>query len=189
MGSPMTDIKQRLADMRAEMQKLKDEGVSWEERMKQDAKDREERGNRQRALTWLRTLLFPFIEEQASIYGMTVREAADKIVRDGTRIDLLLRQNWDSSEIRRLLDSGLARSVVIGSASLLNESDEKTMEGSIWLLEKVLPEDLEGRDIRDAFAASAEGVKLWTDTMLGLKRLFANRMVRPAPARSPVRRF
>ncbi len=168
--------------MKVEMKKLQDEETNWEQRLEGMARQRQEARDKQNALSWLRTLLFPFVEELADVHGMTIREAADKIVRDRTRIDLLLRQNWENSEIRRLMDSGPARSLLVGSAGLLTETDQKTAEGAQWLLDKVLPDDLEGADIRDAFAASKDGTQLWTDTVVGLKRLFASRIARPGAA-------
>lgn len=173
--------RQRLADMRSEIDKLKQDEVSFEEELKKMGKERQERRDRQNALNWLRTLLFPFIEEKASAYNTTIRQATEKIVTDKTRIDLVLRENWDNSEIRQLLDSGPARMVMSGSANLLNETDEKTAEGARWLLHKVLPEDVEGLDIQEAFLKD-EG--LWVQTIIGLKKLFASRIGRPS-TRSP----
>jgi len=173
---PTSDQNQKLAEMKAAVEKSEMENLDFEKKIQEAAEQRKERGNRMTALSWMRTLLFPFIEERASAYNTTILEATEKIVHDKTRIDLLLRDNWNSPELQAIMDQGPAKMLLAGAGSLLNDSDEKTIEGAKWLLHYVLPEDPEGTDIAQAYIKDE---KLWVDTIVGIKHLFASRLSRP----------
>jgi chemotaxis regulatin CheY-phosphate phosphatase CheZ len=174
--------------MRLKMKEMEGRMVDFEQQQEIERKRRRERIDRQNALQWMRTLLFPFIEEQASARNMSLSEATAQIVAQKTRIDMLLRQHWNDSALQGMLDNPGVRMLIQGNSGLLNETDDKTAEGAKWLLHTVLPEDPEGLDIQQAFLKDEQ---LWVETIVGLKKLFASRIMRQTQplGSGAVRRF
>lgn len=171
----MSFTRQRLQSVREEIDKLKAEDEDFEATWKRQQAEKREKRDRENALTWLRRILFPYFEEIASQRNISVVDAARQMVQAKTRIDLLLKEYWNSPEAQGLIDSTAGRIMLAAAGELLAEDDEVTAKQARWLLHNVLPGDYTGKEIHDAFITDEQ---LWIDSIVGLKHLFAGKSQR-----------